>query len=750
MTYFEQFYNADTGEFHDAARACGRAAEAVRDRADDFRNKVVEHLSDTSESGVWSGKPADAAQDPMLDVLAALNRAADQLEEVPGLLEGYADDAQSLQSRLHEIVKSAEARGIEVDTTNGSVHVPAEVAEKLAAEGEQDPALAVSQDISRVINEKNDLDRRVAPQVREALNMELNAHTVGDDYRSDANRAAELVEELSEGSLAGTDEERAELLALLAEHGDDPKFAGQVFDELGGRGSVEALSVMARLGSAAAMHGEDAAELSRQTGELQAQFGRALATATDPDSPYAVDVSEGSEWMQEFTAAGETKMDIGLPSYEPYGYQLIGTALRSGDYSSEFLNTLGTEMLEFERGDPNDSDDSGNPDAFRMNVPTDPMHEGFQLNHIDDSGAGFDPFDGLMIAMEGNPEAGREFFDPAAHDGRIEYMLDRGDWNDLPALHNPGADYDNPSQSYVLDTLASATDGAERGSVGNDIAVETIKHVGSTDGEAVGLVNDTARESMGQLLEGQLDHINEAYGPGTSRFEDEVGVTLNRVLGDVAYSPEAYGNLSNAQNAYTALHMNEAAAAGNEAVLKEHAASMGNVMAQLDQGKAAAIEDKWSGEEDDYNSRVDAVGRVGGYAIGVATESVPVVGDVTSDVLDDIVERSKVDYSDHAEGEVARLNYDSSKEISRMTEQIIWENGLYETSKDVPANLMQGGDSDGKPIPLSDMTDAQRDSYDKWKSENEKYSETAGEALADVNNSYKTGSVSAGQSQGDS
>jgi hypothetical protein len=432
-----------------------------------------------------------------------------------------------------------------------------------------------------------------------------------------------------------------------------------------------------------------------------------------------------------------------MPGFEPYGYQLVGTALRSGEFSAEFLNAVGGDMVAFEQA---------NPEAFSSNMPNSGMYAGFRLNHIDDSGAGFDPLDGLMIAMERNPEASREFFDPRVHPDRIGYLLDRGDWHDRLVFERPDANYEDRSQSYVLDALAAASDGQAPGNgPGFDIAVSTIDHAGSTEPDTTGLVNDSARASMGRLIEGQLPQVNDAYAGGGSHYEDRGSrVNLERVLGDVGRSPEAYASLREAEAAFAAHEMNRYASKGDLAMdarlagMETAGYQMGSVLAHLDYGRAEAIDEGWVESAAEYDRRVEATSQVGAYALSKAVSAIPGGDLLSSVVLDEIVESAKVDYGQHAAGEIADLHGDTRVAVRDMAEQIVWDNQLFEAHDAPPEELFHVS---GEPIALSDMTTEERDAFRDWSNEQSSGYGAARAVVRDIQDSYATGSKEAAQSQ---
>lgn len=746
--FYDQLLHADPGAFDEAASAFKGFEADVRDRAIDYNQQVLKHLNDEE---TWRGEAARAAKVPMGDLQLALNRAADQLDAVPTILRDHAERLSELKARLKGIVANASEAGIQVQARAQQITVtaPVELKQRSKDANWPDPEGAVLEDIRTVLNEATELDMKTAENLREALTAEsLDAHDVGAEYRDavkDARRAAALLDKLQNDPF--NDEYRSELIKLLNEHGEDSEFAATLLKKLGGRGAMEALQTIAVMGNAdPRFHGGGDRPPMGDLRALQKGLGGVLALGTNPGSPFHI----GDDWMKEFQKAGKEQFGVGLGEYvRPYGYQLLGSILHSGEYSSEFLNAVGSDMIEMDRDR-----------KFEGERPF-ALNGGFgRLNFIDGVGAGFDPLNGLMMALEDNPPAAKEFFDPDnvvnpdAKPGdqmsRIEYLLDRKDWADLSYSDATTDTSNDSSQSLVIDALAAASDGAQPGNnKGFLIATETINHLGEAGGH--GLNNDQSRESMAELLKGQMGAVNDSLGEGGRSFDPGA---VSRILGDVAHSPEAYANLANAERAYYALRMEQItdgfdpsdpdSAARVRGLLADEAEKMGRLMAHINHGKEDAIQERWDGEAHDYNARVKAIGEVGSYAIGKALKEIPGVDLLLGPAIDNAVENAQVNYQEYADADIARLHDKDHSEPADMVEQLVWENGLYDTDRPVPKELLRNG----YPIPIADMTDGELAILTGWKAGNEAFQISVQRTLDDIGDAYPNGSTTAKQSQG--
>lgn len=482
-----------------------------------------------------------------------------------------------------------------------------------------------------------------------------------------------------------------ELLSVLSSDDIDAARVARVFDELGGDGTVAAIGSLPSVS-------EDTEELGR----LQARFGQALALATDPASPNAVNVTPGSPWLEQFQRAGRQRFDLSAEAGSAVGYQLVGTVLRSGRYSEAFLTEVGADLLAAVRAE------SG---AFT--VPTGAL-EGFRLNYVDVTGAGFDPVSGLMIALEANPAAAREFFDPHNEDERIGLLLGRQAMDLRPRDDDV---YVTSGQHHVLDALAAATDGRSDG-VGLVITGEVLYRLGSN--EARDLAHDAARDSMGRLLEGQWPAVHEAYSsPGGYLVNVDSGPQmqrLNRVITDVGRSPEAFASLLDSAAAYAALAMHRKTADAEVDVeerldvLVAEAQSLIQVFAQLYSGRVDALDDGDVAGDADYDTRLGFGREFDGDAVSAAAGRVP-EGDVTRAVLDDIVaEAARVD--DAETSEIDDFAVEMRDDFGPIASAVAWQNQVYEGQVDVPPGELF--DADGRPIPFAEMGEDQFVEYRDW------------------------------------
>src|SRR5699024_9681999 len=95
---------------------------------------------------------------------------------------------------------------------------------------------------------------------------------------------------------------------------------------------------------------------------------------------------------------------------------------------------------------------------------------------------------------------------------------------------------------------------------------------------------------------------------------------LYRVMGSAAYDPNAYADMRDANNAYTALKLDEVANA--DAPLDDRRGNMMDVAKEssmifggLDNARTYAIEEFYDGKDAEYNSLIDAGGHLASWTV---------------------------------------------------------------------------------------------------------------------------------------
>ncbi len=548
-----------------------------------------------------------------------------------------------------------------------------------------------------------------------------------------ANEAADLADKVPFLS-----EEEAARLADYSRYADDPAFATTFQQRLGPDGLLYLTAALTKMAT-----GDDPpTEWERTAGEIQQLLATTLATATDPGNEPHLD----TEWIEELKSQGDERIDFGSYSYQPYGYQLLGVLLKHGDYSSEFLNDVGGDMLDFERGHEYGAG------VWATNEPSGAMYWGFHLDLIDGSG-GFDPMVGLMKGLAGNPEAGRDFFgtNPGAADSRLDYLLtDRGWMPDAAYGEAPPDDLQSPGTDYLGQALDGATTGQPRDETSATIMEAVVHHLGDDEETRDGVVEETdlappnMRDSLGHMLSTYIGDVNATFDPSLDRSGDWDDPALPgeepahaafsrfelmRVLADTGKDPDAYTEMYDTQRVYTALALDAAATDGNplnpstigrDAVVEDRREAIGAtadrsaaVFGALDFGHNLGVEQTNEDADEATNSQLERNGAAASFVLGQVLDKVPIPGlsEGADAYIDTLVENSRVDSTGRTNYEIGQTYGNSQNLVSALVHDTLYSNNIYETTQAPPDSLR---DAQGRLIPEPLLTDAQRADYNQW------------------------------------
>jgi hypothetical protein len=550
--------------------------------------------------------------------------------------------------------------------------------------------------------------------------------------------------------------ELAELQTLLDSYAADPQFTTTFYNQLGAEGALRFTGVLALMASGLDQQ-RDEFRLAALT-DIQQQMGAALATATDGSQQPHLD----QNWLNDLKAAGREKIDIGSYSYQPYGYQMLGTLLDNHRYSKDFLLQVGGDMYNFE---------NHNPLVWVANRPRGAMYDDFDLNIADPKTGGFDPMNGLMSAMHGNSDAAKAFFDPA-HGEKIDYLLGKRAWGpDLPAGTMIPPDYQSPGMAELGNALQGATTGGTHDQVSAHIMTETVHVLGSSPRN--GVVPPSIRDSVGNMVAAYIGDAHYAiHQHGTMTDPDHLGYgtftdpampgakdahalfndsELLRVMGSTAHDPNAYVTMYNAERAYSAVELNHIASdhslpmdARRDVIEDKYAGTSAQIFGALDDAKADAIKQGHADADAAYNQAITQRGEVANFIVGKVIDKLPVpgassIGQGAESYINALVEGSKRDSSGIAAKEIAKQYGDGRAQAADLAFQAMWKNQMWPPNDPPPADV-RGAD-------VSDLNEGQWNELQTWMHGNG-YSRYIGHVVNQVDNSYDTGRLRLKESQG--
>lgn len=540
MVDFIHLRDVDLGTLVTAAEVWATLPDRMHTQHGDVDRDVVSPLA----GGAWKGAEATAAIGELRAMSGQMEDAHTEAAALRTVLLDAASDLKTAKEHLTRAIADAADQKLTVDDSGGVHWTAPSYARNLPPDDYdavtkplKEAAQGIADRIGRALTEATAADQRAAfaldADTRGGDPRKFNGRAVGAGPAQDARRATDLADRLMMLSPA----ERGELRNLLAANADDPAFSTPFLNQQGPRGTLWLAGMIAKLGGGDAPKG-----LQEDLKAIQADLGRVLAAGTGKGPGPHVDRA----WVDELMRAGREKTDIGLYSFQPYGYQLLGTLLDTGHQDTDFLRLIGQDMRAMERDDPA---------VWMKNTPSGAMYNGFRLDIADGHGAGLDPMTGLMAAFGNNPEASKEFFDPARHPGEVGYMLERH-W--LPDWAGPGPipeGYNPPGLDRLGQALEAASTGRTPGGgyglpggphpahdeTMRQIMRDTVATLGGDDGLR-GKFAANLRDSVGNMVasymgDGVYDQLVAKDGQNGAMFHDR---DLMRVITGAGNDPEAF------------------------------------------------------------------------------------------------------------------------------------------------------------------------------------------------------------------
>lgn len=734
MVSLEQLLDLRTDTLHDAADAWTKAADTVAAHGTDFAHGVVDKAGATT----WAGAAASAANDQLTRLTSTVSGHADAMRSIATTLHAGANGLGTAQTALRTAMNSARQFGIDFGA-DGSVRIDPQVVVAMITDPAKQAAIPqlVSQ-FGKAITEA--LNDATATDTRTAAALQAHARSAGGvtdmaapepmllppggggdttDPAADAKAAAALAEQ--EPYLDAQQE--AQLQAYLDEEAEDPTFATDFLNDLGPQGLLALTGILASKGESGGAEQTFAAD-------LQGQLGIALSVATDSSAQPHLDPG----WISRLESFGKQKIDIGLYSYQPYGYQLLGVLLHSGYYSSDFLNSVGDDMVRFEKQ---------NPAVWATNEPEGAMYNGFRLNLVDGQGAGWDPMTGLMASMSENKQAAETFFDPA-HSDNLDYLLGQRVWSPDVAMGTiiPNG-YQNPGTGLLGDALQNAATGGTHTPTDAHIMSETVKVLAE---QRDGAIPDNMKQSIGGMVSAYIGDVNKAtavggdmtasgYGnwtdpalPGATDAHAVFSLQdINKVIASASTDPHAFVRMANAEKAYAGIQLQHTAGDTGQSIdvrrqaieAEGHTAS--TVLGEISQNYSTAVQKHNTDVVNAYNSAISTDGAIANFVVGKTIGAIPVVGNLAAQgaeaYVNAVVSGSQQDSSTMNHDELLKDYYDGHQAIGDIAFQAMWQHTLW-PSGDAPQPPLV--DSNGNPIDLNTINDssnqAEHDAMQTWTS----------------------------------
>ncbi|MFJ9550877.1 hypothetical protein [Streptomyces erythrochromogenes] len=694
MLTYENVMNAPLDKLRTAVTDWTAMAGKLDEMAEDARNG----MKAKADKAEWSGVTAGVARGFVDKTAKEFEDAAKAAKGMHLVLADAHATFKAAQDELKQLAAEAPAAGFRIDATGrvSAVPLPTE-AERNAAR--HDP------DYQQTLNaNRNAWQARVNRAVENAQGADdslvrvLGANATDEhDFSGpkfttldaeQAARAADLMKKVTgPGGTARNVEALRELEELLDDNREDPEFSTGLFRTIGAEGTLQMYSAMSLDATSLGAAGKDRALM---VANIQSDMGAMLGLATHKDVPSHLDAA----WTAQLMRAGRKEMDVFGGVRQIYGYQALGALLREGKYDTEFLTSVGRDMVAMDRKDP---------DAWEFHTPI-----GLEtvLNQGPEGGRGFYPLTGLMEALGNNPDAATAFFnEPVREDsnkdgivtkddkavggqhgkdrGMVDYMLDKKPYMDGFDI-TPRGDL-RPAHQALGDALMAAV--SHRGPGDEDAPpvahtremAAVMERIVEKIGDKPELVDAKPGDPDGPLngLSGHFGQMAAEYMPDIQAAADNNSRTIKangvmaefdkagmaRFIGAVGQDPDAYGAMTTAQRTFTTVLVNDVFAhrgeyADVDAAIRVAVHPGGEVAGMLAQARAEGTFGANAHKVEEYVKGVEEnakwVNRGISAAGGKYLELVPLAGDVVGALQEDIaasvVEGAKEDIAKKVEG----------------------------------------------------------------------------------------------------
>ncbi|MFG3526283.1 DUF6571 family protein [Streptomyces sp. NPDC047917] len=682
MLTFDDVVNAPVAKLKEAADDWSEMVTKLEKLADDAR----QGMKAKSDKARWQGVNSDVTK-------PFIGKTAKEFEDAGAQAKGInlllADAHTSFKSAKDALVRIRDeegpAAGIHVDA-KGKVTPQYDLESDIAARHDpgysealrkqNDAVSSWQRKIDRIVEDCSDADeslkRALATNVKDDHNFTAPKYESLDAEQVD--RALGLMKKVTgDGGTARNVAALRELEDLLDDNRNDPEFAPDFYRKLGAEGTLESYMKMSLDATSLGPAGQDRANMVRN---IQSDMGAMLGLATKTSTPDHL----GAGWTTQLMKAGHKQIDVpGAGFAKLYGYQALGALLREGTYDKSFLLSVGRDMVAMDRK---------NPGIWHDSLPSD---QKMLINLDETGGKGFNPLTGLMEAMSNNPGASAAFFDePLREDSDkdgivttddaeikgekaqdvVSYMLDKkpmDDWYDTVT----GGEQ-SPGQTAMGNALEAAVTGRVPGDEGAP-PVEHGKHMSSVMTKVVAKIG---AEPELVAEDGRLNGLTQNFGNMAAEYMPDLQATAENgakqiepfgtpakfkkdemafFLGAVGQDPQAYGAITNAQQAFTTAlvsdvfqHLDKHSDMGEAVRNAVHPG--GEIAGIMTEARAQGVFEAQVAEDEEYNDGVaenakwtnriiDAVG-------AKYVEMLPAGGDVVGWIKEDVSE-SAVKNAEH-------------------------------------------------------------------------------------------------------
>lgn len=704
MLTYENVMNAPLGPLQTAITDWAAMVKKLDELAESARNG----MKTKSDKAQWNGVTAGVARTLVDKTAKEFDDAARQAKGIHLLLADGHATLKAVQEQIKKLVADAPPAGFRIDESGRVSAIPlADAQDRYAAQHDPDYQASLRKNqglwqdrVNRAVEDAQDADDSLVRALQANVTDDNNfiAPKYGTLDAEQADRVAALMKQVTgEGGTARHPEALRELEDLLDDNREDPEFATGFYRTVGAEGTLEMYATMSLDATSLGVAGKDRALM---VANIQSDMGAMLGLATHKDVPNHLDAA----WTTQLMRAGRKEMQVTGGVTTIYGYQALGALIREGTYDTEFLTSVGRDMVAMDRKDPK---------AWEYHTP---YGLDSVLNQGEGGGRGFYPLTGLMEALGNNPDAATAFFnepvrEDSNHDGivtkddkpvsgqhgkdqgMVDYMLDKKPYADSFDIAKTGDMH--PAQ----DALGGALEAAVSGRAAGDEDAKPVPHTGPmTDvmervvekiGDDPSLVaqdpdDGDKKPSLGSMA-GHFGNMAAEYVPDLQAAAENGGnqikvagsmadfdeATVARFLGAVGQDPGAYGAITNANQAFTAVLVTDVVQHRGDHTLLGDAVGIavqpgGQIAGMMTEARAQGMHAATAHTNEEYVKGVEDgakwINRGITAAGGKYLELVPLAGDVVEWVQEDVTEHFVEEAKDKGKEKVG----DTEKAVAEM------------------------------------------------------------------------------------
>ncbi|MFJ8476693.1 hypothetical protein [Kitasatospora sp. NPDC094011] len=675
MVSFKELHEADFSGVSDAAEAWAGVAKALTA----LDGRVTKDLTTTAQRAGWKGDAADQATKVMQGIDGDFKQASAVATALAAIMKTAAEDFTAARRDLDTALHDAQVQELTV-SADGTVSwtLPKDARNdpdhELLAKELDAKAKAISARLTKAVEKATGADQRATLDLQSDIGTSTTAFNPapgGGGPVADAKRATDLMSK--GGSLS--DEQLKQLQTLLAANAENKDFATTLLNGLnyGGKTGPEAFLEYGKAYGGLARGNHNAKGYQDVYGNLSV----VLATATR-------DGGMGRAWEDGLLTAARRPggSAAGWNDNYPALTALMGAG---GRYDKAFLVKVGDDLVDYERGSKLKGEQLWGPEWNNV-----VGHQG-------------DPLRDLMQVMSRNPEASKEFFDPAANKN-LDYLLKDRQWpNQGYEQNQPDALARDTARGAFGDALEAATTGRDphggqppvrpHDAAMARIMSDTINHFG---GDSAGHATDlpaALRHPFGDMIADYSADTYEIIGKELGGHSETSGLTVDRdklirTIRGVAEDPEAFRAIHYAESqelarrldGYPADAFKPDSTGRPNPRIEGFVHEAGQVLGAL----SGTQSDVMTHHHDDVVFQNNWQAKMNYHLIGTPLTPIPVVGDLVQRVVD-------VGTSEWANGLNSKADQDTQADLSKM-----FGSGENQLKKMITARAGQAGLSEAE------------------------------------------------------